>query len=93
LRERKEVRPGVGKLPGDLLGSHIGRCSHDREGLRDGRLRGFRHLCQTEVQHLHAVPRDHHIARLEIAVHDAGTVRFSEGVCDLRSVPQHLFDR
>ena len=51
-------------------------------------------LGQTEVQDLHEpVGRDHHILRLEIAMHDPGGVRLAHAVSELRGNLQNLSHR
>ena len=48
---------------------------------------------QTEIEQLHAGLRDHDVAWLQIAVHDAGAVRRANRVRDLRGIREHLSDR
>jgi hypothetical protein len=48
---------------------------------------------EAEVEELRAGAREHHVARLEIAMHDARPVRAVEGVGDLDAETEHVVDR
>ena len=50
-------------------------------------------LGQPEVEQLHARLRDHHVARLQVPVHDPLPVRLVQRVRDLRPEPQRLLER
>ncbi len=50
-------------------------------------------LARPEVEQLHARLRDHHVARLQVPVHDPLPVRLVQRVRDLRPVPQRLLER
>ena len=102
--EREDVRARVGVLPFQLLGRHVLERPEDRALLREvhlgrqGRqarlLRRRRHrLRQPEVEQFHAGLRDHHVAGLQVPVHDPLPVRFVESVGDLDSVAQCLLER
>jgi hypothetical protein len=65
----------------------VHRGSDDRR--RNCRGRG-QWLRQTEIQNSHTGLREHDIARLEIAIHDAAAVGLVERVRDLRTVLQPL---
>src|SRR5262249_2399158 len=49
-------------------------------------------FCQSEIEQLHARPREHDVRRLEIPVHDAVTMGVIERICDLDRIAQHLFE-
>ncbi len=81
---RIQVGSRVDALAARLLwGEVLGR-SHDRAGLGDRR-RGLRDRPRdSEIHDLHlAVGGDHDVARLDVAVHDPGTVRILERRQDL----------
>ena len=93
--ERKDVGARVGVLSFDLLGRHVLHRAEDRLLHRHRRLDGGcdrqagrghdcrRHLRQAEVEQLRARFRQHDVARLQIAVDDAGAVRLVERIGDL----------
>ena len=103
--EGEDVRAAVGLLALQLLGRHVlegpedrafGRQVLSRLGGKDGetgkntpRLRGceFR---QPEVDELHARLRDHHVARLQVPMHDPLPVGFLQRVGDLDPVTEDL---
>ena len=60
---------------------------------RRSRARHRHRLGETEVEELHPGPRQHHVARLQVTMHDPGAVRFVERVRDLGAEAQHLFER
>jgi len=102
--EGEDVAARVGLLALELLGRHVvhgpddravgGQGRGERQGaealgfsLRDGQ------LGQPEVQQLGALARDHDVARLEVAVHQAPAVGGVQGVGDLDRVPHHVGGR
>jgi len=52
--------------------------------------RHTRRTCEPEVHEFGAAPCQHDVARFQIAVHNAGTVRALERICDLRANTQHI---
>ena len=86
----EDVRAGVGRLAGRLLGGHVGgRADHSarhREAVGHRRRRGVdvdpgQVASEAEVEELELPRRRHHqIARLDVTVDDAGAVRGAERV-------------
>ena len=102
--EGEDVRARVGFLAFELLGRHVLERAEDRALLRQVglgrqgrlarlRLRRFHRLGQAEVEQLDARPRQHHVAGLEVPVHDPLPVRLIERVRDLDAVAQRLVQR
>ncbi len=76
--ERVEIGGGRERLPGDLLGRHIGRRAGQHRAGEVGRIGG---AGQPEVEQAQmAVLGDEHVRRLEIAVDDPGRVQTLERV-------------
>ena len=87
-------------LPFELLRSHVLRRAHHRafrgqhggESLLGGP--GLWHrLRQPEVEHLHAIPRQHDVLRLDVAMGDSGAMRAVERVGDLGGELERLIER
>jgi hypothetical protein len=103
--EREDVGPRVGLGALELLGRHVLERAQDRprggERPRLGRQRGRVRECggpgsgagEAEVEELRPGLREHHVAGLEVAVHDALLVRGGEGLRDLRPELHHLVER
>ena len=102
--EGEDVGAGVGRLAVELLRRHVLQRAQD--GSRAGQRRragrglaaaGFRlaraELRQAEVEQLHAVGREHHVPRLQIAVDDPLPVRRVERVRDGDAGRQRLVER
>ncbi len=93
--EAEYVRPSVERLGCRLLGGHVRWRSDHVAGDRSRRA-GIRarELCDTEVEQLSvrgsALPNDHDIGRLQIAVKNAGFVRCVQSVSNLDRQP-HSF--
>ena len=103
--ERKDVRPVIDRARFDLFRRHVLIRSDDRpfgrqrlaprrrflfvERFRDwiGELR------ETEIEQLRAAARDHDVARLQIAMDDAGAMGVLERLRDLRRQLQKLTPR
>ena len=90
--ERVDVRPRIGRPAQARLGRHIGRRAQQRSGLRQRGVGG--EARDPEVEHL-ALSRglDHHVARLDVAVDDAGGVRHPECIRHLGRDPDGLSHR
>ena len=103
----EDVGAGVGRPALDLLRRHVRQraeqCPFPRQvgrGLRGLELapagsadeRGD-HLGQAEVEELHARPRQHHVAGLQVAVNDPLAVRRVQGTGDLDAAAQRLVER
>ena len=76
--DREQIAAGVDGLAGDLLGRHVARRAHQHPCPRQvcGRVERSRQLRvarprQAEIEQLHAVGREEHVGRLEVAVDDA----------------------
>jgi hypothetical protein len=87
------VRAAIERLSFHLLGRHVRGGADARSRSRDAGAESladaFRQLRDAEVDDLRAaVGGDHDVVRLEIAMHDAGVVRFRQSLGDLR----HHFD-
>ena len=90
-------------MSADLLGSHVTRRADDQAQRREpaAQGRGARRLIgqrgatgNAEVEHLHpSGAGDHHVARLDVAVHDALGMRGGQRVGDLGGVAQRLSQR
>ena len=105
--ERENVRARVGLLALELFRRHVLEGPEDRSGLRevrgagDGRQRrqarllrhGGHRLGESEVEQLHARLREHHVAGLQVPVHDPLPVRLVERVGDLDPEAQRLVER
>ena len=105
--EREDVRAVIHRLAFRLLGRHVGHGAEDGAlgGLRDSRpassrvaveaLERRRHqLREAEIEHFDdARVGDHHVARLEIAVDDAGRVGGGQRIGDLDGVGNRRFQR
>ena len=104
----EEIAAGVDGLALDGLGRHVARRAHDHAGPRDvgGRAGAPLQLRtrQAEVEQLHAVRREEHVRRLEVAMNDAARVQRRQRGQDLeadrdglgdvqRSAPQLLGQR
>jgi hypothetical protein len=104
--ESEQVGAGVRLPPLELLRRHVLVGAEDR-ALRRQRLAHRRRcgearrvpddrglgLGQTEVEQLRAFLRQHDVARLQVAVNDALTVRLVQRVCDLDRVTEQLVVR
>jgi hypothetical protein len=99
--EREDVRAVVDGLPLHLLRRHVADGSHHDPGARvlaGARRRDARFLVrrsplgqlrEPEVEHLReAVPRDHDVARLEVAVDDPRPVRLGDAVRRLGQITE-----
>ena len=96
---REQIAARVHGLAGDLLGRHVARGAHhhararqigDRPHVpRDLRIARAR---QTEIEQLHAVPREEHVRWLEIAMDDAPRVERRERRQDAEADRQCLRD-
>ena len=96
--EREHIRAFVRRLAADLFRRHVaGRAEHRVS--RGPQWRRHRpsieiriadaKLGDAEVENLHApVARDHHVLRLEIAVHDPLRVRRGEAACIAAAISQ-----
>ena len=83
--ETPQIGRGVGSLVTHLFGRYVVGCSHEDPGngqcLFGGRVTGELHArthqpSQTEIQNLRrSVRADDHIARLQVPVNDAGSLR------------------
>ena len=98
--ERPDVRARIDVLRGaHLLGRHVERRAHERPGRRHpGVARARRDLRDPEVEDLEdaravRLPREEEVARLQIAVDDAGRVGLGEPFRRLQHVADRLFDR
>ena len=102
--EGEDVAARVGLFAFDLLRRHVlerpedgalrGQIRRRRRQHREARTGGHgRGLGESEVEQLCTALRDHDVARLQITVHDARTVRLVEGTCDLNGVLQRLVER
>ncbi len=67
----------------------------DRSRERDGRRHSSPVVLarEAEIEELGPRARDHHVARLQVAVHDPAPVRAVEGGGDLRAQAQDVFER
>ena len=79
---RKEIGAGVDGIAGHLFGGHVPRCPQS-DSCAGQLCLGHRRLRQlgpreAEVEELHAMRRDEHVRRLEIAVDDAAGVQRRE---------------
>jgi hypothetical protein len=100
--EREQIAPRVGLASFELLRRHVGH-SAGQHALAARRLRdGGRHAAvvwrsvefrQPKVEQLRARLRQHHIRRLQIAMHDAGAVRLVQRVADVDGGLQCLVAR
>ena len=80
-----DVAPEVDGLPTGLLGAHVLGAAHHVAAGRRGRPFPHHLLGDPEVHHLgRAVRIDHHVERLQVAVHDPHAVYRLETVGDLR---------
>ena len=98
--ERPEDRPFLREVRAPhhrWQGCDIGSCHGmlpSRRLLPSGRVeRPLECLRQTEVEELHSRLREHHVARLQVAVDDSLPVRLVERVRDLDSEAKHLLRR
>ena len=102
--EREDVGPRIDPLALGLLRRHVGRRPDDHARLgAQGRChrgpgvaagRRLHQLRQAKVEHLHqALPGDHDVGRLEIAVDDARGMRGAECLADLHGVFQGVGER
>ena len=105
--EREHVRPRVGLFPAELFGRHVRNRADDRA--LGGQVVGLRHrlarvsspdttgatnaLREPEVEQLDARLREHHVAGLEIPVHDPFAMGGLERRSDLRTESHRLVDR
>ena len=102
----EDVAARVGEPASDLFGRHVLQRPHEHARLGQivprrnrvdrapaghrERLNGLR---QPEVEQLHPALREHHVSRLQIAMHDPLAMRVVERVGDLDAISQRLFDR
>ncbi len=105
--EGEDVRSRVRLLALELFGRHVLQRPQDRPFLRQRRSRrrqrgdeqGVRfrlrpaQLRQAEVEELHARLRQHHVAGLQVPVHDPMPMRLVQRVGDLDAVAQRLLER
>ena len=86
--EGEDVGAGIDVVALQLLGRHVGQRAENLpvEGERRGRrLLGDAagHLGQAEVEQLGAGLGEHHVARLQVAMHDPGAMREGQALGDL----------
>ena len=78
----EEIAAGIDGLTLDGLGRHVARRAHDHSGPRDVGGRAGRAVQlgtgQAEVEQLHAVRRQEHVRRFEVAMDDAARVQRRE---------------
>ena len=102
--EREDVGARVGLFAVELFRRHVLQGAEDRAsaGQPSGRRRaggsggnGRRRaqLGEAEVEDVRPSLREHHVARLQVPVHDAPAVRLVEGVGDLDRVPERPVQR
>ena len=98
--ERPKVRARVDGLPTGLLGRHVGHRADGNARVCDGLGRASRglfgragsHRGEPEVEDLHlAAARHENVARLQIAMDDAGGVRRDQAADDLSGQIEQLF--
>ena len=78
--ERPQVGARVQRVPVDLLRRHVRDRPQSGARSREGEVA---HLGQAEIQDLHgAVGKQHHVRRLEVAMHDAGMMRGAQAPHD-----------
>ena len=84
--QRVDIRRGGDDLAEALLGRHVRGSTDGAVDLgQPGKRPGAAQDRDTEVQHLHyAAVGDHHVARLDVAVHDVDAVHVREHRSDLR---------
>jgi hypothetical protein len=97
--EGKDVGAPVGGVAFQLFGGHVLKRADDgalfREGLGHSRSESVDdgvapRFGEAEVKELRARARDHDVARLEVAMHDAMSMRSVERRGDLDAVPHYL---
>jgi hypothetical protein len=102
--QRELVGPEIHRQAARLLWTHVGNSPGKQPRLGDGLVfEGGRDLrrrlktCrphETEIEDLRAPgARDHDVFRFQIAMDDAGGVRFSQAVGDLRRQIEEAFER
>ena len=93
---RVDVRPVVGaRVCGGLLWRHVGGRAERHAHRGERRFpRGLGHrLRDAEVGHEGVLPREQHVVRLDVAVHNAAAVRVGERVAHVAQDPHRLGDR
>ena len=101
--EGEEVGPGIGIVTERLFGRHVVGCADSHTLARQGCLRpGARHRLpgarrlpgQAEIHHLRApLPREHHVGRFQVPVHQLARVRGAERFRDFGGNAQALRER
>ena len=90
--QRPDVGPVIDLLAARLFRRHVGHRADRRAGLRHAL--GPRQLGQPEVEDLHHAARgDEQIGGLDVPMHDAGAVRLSQPLADLRGDVDGLVQR
>ena len=104
--KRKDVGARIHFLVFELFRGHVLHCSYDgplrrQRVVHRGKLRK-RHICwcnlllqfcQAEVEQLCPRLREHDVARLQVAMRDASSVRLVQRVGDFDRILQHLLNR
>lgn len=100
--EGEDIAACLDLFPGELFRRHVLGRAEDRASLRDRRVprglviasrRGAGPACDAEIEELRTALRDHHVARLQVSMHDPRAVRARERRGDLAAEAQHVGDR
>ena len=89
--EGVNIGAGVGRLPVELLGRHVGGSAHTLPLGGDVRVLG--RPGESEVQEFHAGPGEHDVGGLQITMDDSAGMGGGQGACDLRSEFHGLLER